>query len=209
MASFAKVFDNIKLKIYEKYSQDPAALCIFTGALGWALSCAAQVGAVVFNDKLSQKDKSFLVPQEVADGAVNVGLFLGLTTSAQKLTNYAFESGKIMFSETKESLNNVLSKQGKNLEQALCDNGGKISNILKNTEHIDKFIKLKGGACLATALLASIVSCNILTPIARNLIGSRWQKKLKPYTEGEKPLYEVMHPAMPLAMKLNSAAKKL
>ena len=209
MPSFAKMFDNLKLKIYDKYSQNPAGICIAAGSLSWALGCVAQVGALIFNDKLSKKDKTFLVPQEIADGAVNVGLFLGLTTVAQKIAGYSLESGKIMFAETKNALSDVLTTQNKTLEQALKDNGGKISEILKNTQHLDKFIKLKGGACLAAALLGSIISCNILTPIARNFIGAKWQKKLASQINDKTVIKNVMTPTQPLAMKLKSNSKQI
>ena len=57
MASFSKMFDTLKLKIYDKYSENPGKLMVFAGTMGWALSCLAQLGAVVFNEKLTSKDK--------------------------------------------------------------------------------------------------------------------------------------------------------
>jgi len=207
MPPFAKIFDNLKTGIYNKYSQNPAKLLVFTGTLGWALSCCAQVGAIVFNDKLSSKDRQFLIPQEIADGAVNVGLYFGITSAAQKYTEKVIESGKVMFKEMQAPLKRVLDAKNMSLAQALEKNGNKISNILKGTEYAENFVKLKGGASLVTALIGSIISCNILTPLIRNSIGSKWQKKLsssneqKPVQVGEKAN---LTPTQPLAVKLNS-----
>ena len=207
MALFAKMFDNLKIGIYNKYSQNPAKLLVFTGTLGWALSCCAQVGAIVFNEKLSKKDRQFLIPQEIADGAVNVGLYFGITSAAQKYTEKAIETGRIMFNEVKQPLNSVLSAKNLTLKEALKQNDGKISNILAGTKHAENFVKLKGGASLVTAVVGSVISCNILTPIIRNVIGSKWQKKL--HEETMQSTSQIMDkaqltPTQPLAMKLNT-----
>ena len=53
MPSFEKMFDSTKLKIYKNFSENTAGLCIFAGVLSWWLSCFAQVGAILCNEKLS------------------------------------------------------------------------------------------------------------------------------------------------------------
>lgn len=212
MASFSKIFDNLKTSIYNKYSENPAKLLVFTGTLGWFLSCAAQVGAVVFNEKLSSKDKQFLIPQEMADGAVNVGLFFGITQGLHKYTDKMVETGKIMFSSMKKPLEDALTKKNQTLSEALKTNGGKISNILTGDAAKQNFIKLKGGTTLAMALLGSIVSCNILTPIIRNEIGARWQKRLSENKTSKRlniisksnELYPTQPLARPLERKINN-----
>ena len=207
MTPIAKFFDNLKIAIYNKYSQNPAKLLVFAGTLGWALSCCAQVGAIVFNEKLSKKDKQFLIPQEIADGAVNVGLYFGITSAAQKYTEKIIENGKVMFKEVEAPLKSVLATKNLSLKEALKQNGGKISNILQGTKHAENFIKLKGGASLMTAVVGSVISCNILTPLIRNIIGSKWQKKLN--AETMQSTSQIMDkaqltPTQPLAMKLNA-----
>ncbi len=69
------------LKISEK---DASKMLIWTGVAGWTLSSLAQVGAVLFNNKISNEKKSFLVPQEMADAAVNIGSFFLITQAAKK-----------------------------------------------------------------------------------------------------------------------------
>lgn len=203
MASFSKMFDNLKLKIYDKYSENPGKLMVFAGTMGWALSCLAQLGAVVFNDKLTSKDKKFLIPQEIADGVLNVGLFFVITQGLYAKVDKMVNSGKIMFSEMKKPLEKELAKRKMTLSQALKENGGKISNILTDKIAKDNFIKLKGGMALSAALLGSIVSCNVITPLIRNFVASKWQKKLttsEPKTD--------LHPTQPLALALNQPLKQ-
>ena len=111
MASFSKMFDNLKLKIYDKYSENPGKLMVFAGTMGWALSCLSQLGAVIFNEKLTVKDKKFLIPQEIADGVLNVGLFFVITQGLYAKVDKMVNSGKIMFSEMKKPLEKELAKR--------------------------------------------------------------------------------------------------
>ena len=58
-----------------------------------------------------------------------------------------------------------------------------------------------------TAVVGSVISCNILTPLIRNIIGSKWQKKLN--AETMQSTSQIMDkaqltPTQPLAMKLNT-----
>ena len=58
--------------IASKYSDDIGKMLVHTGVIGWILSSAAQVTAIVINDKLSKEQKMYMVPQELADAAVNI-----------------------------------------------------------------------------------------------------------------------------------------
>ena len=99
MANFTKLFENAKDLIAKKYAANPAKMLIQTGVAGWILSCAAQVCAIIFNDKLSTKQKMYLVPQEIADGAVNIASFYLITQSfksiASKLVNELLKTWEI------------------------------------------------------------------------------------------------------------------
>ena len=198
MASFSKMFDNLKLTIYDKYSENPGKLMVFAGTMGWALSCLSQLGAVVFNEKLTAKDKKFLIPQEIADGVLNVGLFFVITQGLYAKVDKMVNSGKIMFAEIKKPLEKELAKRKMSLSQALAENNDKISNILTDKVAKDNFVKLKGGTALAAALAGSVVSCNIITPLVRNFIASKWQQKLATPADNNE-----LHPTQPLALSLN------
>ena len=56
------------------FRKDASKMLIWTGVAGWTLSSLAQISAVMFNPKLSKEQKSFLVPQEIADAVVNSSL---------------------------------------------------------------------------------------------------------------------------------------
>ena len=79
----SKKFGAFKNIILEKYGEQPGKMLVHTGVLGWILSSLAQVGAVVFNDKISPEQKVFLIPQEIADAAVNIISFYVVTNSVK------------------------------------------------------------------------------------------------------------------------------
>ena len=70
--------------VCETFEKDISKMLIVTGALGWALSSFAQAAAIVVNPKVSTEKKSFLLPQELMDGFINVLSFLGITLFAKK-----------------------------------------------------------------------------------------------------------------------------
>ena len=71
----ANLFSNFKSSLYKNYGENPGKMLVHTGVLGWILSSLAQVSAVVFNDKISPEQKSFLIPQEIADAGINIASF--------------------------------------------------------------------------------------------------------------------------------------
>ena len=82
--------------VYENFKRNTAKMLIWTGTAGWGLSSLAQVGAVLFNPKISKEQKGFLVPQEILDACVNIGSFFIITQSAKKLFQKWHQQGKLL-----------------------------------------------------------------------------------------------------------------
>ena len=85
-----KGFQAVLNWVAEHFSTDPSKMLIFTGVAGWTLSSLAQIGAVLFNSKISNEQKSFLIPQELADAVVNIGSFFLITQVTKKLLQSSF-----------------------------------------------------------------------------------------------------------------------
>ena len=64
-------FEKMLESFYNSIKKDSARMLIYTGAAGWTLSSLAQVCGILFNPEISNEQKSFLIPQELADAAVN------------------------------------------------------------------------------------------------------------------------------------------
>ncbi|MFR1672915.1 MAG: hypothetical protein ACLSWI_08235 [Candidatus Gastranaerophilaceae bacterium] len=178
MKSLGKAFGDFKNILYKNYGENPGKMLVHTGVLGWILSSLAQVGAVVFNDKISTKQKTFLIPQEIADAAVNILSFYVVTSSVKNLASKLVSTGKLSTKNIRHFLEKEgITTKGKNKLDY-------IGNIKFNIENLDNFSAIKNeyksfknGIDVIASTIGSIISCNIITPIARNKYASIKQKE--------------------------------
>ena len=169
--NIASNWSNFKVHMLQNYGENPGNMLVHTGTLGWILSSLAQVGAVVFNDKISPEQKTFLIPQEIADSAVNILSFYALTYSLKCFGAKLVSTGKLRTKRIRNFLerNELMNKVGK-----LDFDVAKQDNFSPLADHYKSF---KNGVDVVTSTIGSIISCNILTPILRNQYASKKQKK--------------------------------
>lgn len=173
-------FGAFKNIILEKYGEQPGKMLVHTGVLGWILSSLAQVGAVVFNDKISPEQKVFLIPQEIADAAVNIVSFYVVTNSVKAIASKLVTTGKL----TTPAILDYLKKTGIKIPKKKGDVSpiGKwdfdITKLANFDEIAPKFKSFKNGVDVGASMLGSIVSCNLITPILRNEYASKQQKNM-------------------------------
>ena len=170
MKSPSELFSAFKTYMFKKYGENPGTMLVHTGALGWILSSMAQVSAVVVNDKISPEQKSFLIPQEIADAFINIVSFYAITSSFKNLGSKLVSSGKI----STKAIKSFLEKQN------VTDKIGKLGFDI---EKLDNFKDIKGdykpfknGVDVLASTVGSIVSCNYVTPILRNRFAAHEQK---------------------------------
>ncbi len=162
---------NVKNYLYKNYGEAPGKMLVHTGVLGWILSSAAQVTAVVFNDKIPSKEKLFLIPQECADAAVNILSFYIVTNTFKNIGSKLVSTGKLTTPKIQKYIK----------EHNLTDQIGKVSTNIKNgmtgdiREHYTDF---KNGVDVITSTAGSILSCNIITPVLRNEYAAKKQKEI-------------------------------
>lgn len=165
-------FQSVLTWISRNFSNDASKMLIWTGVAGWTISSIAQIGAILLNPKISNEKKSFLVPQELADAAVNIGAFFLITQCSKRLMTKMCKTGKIASKNVKEFLNKspeLKTKIGKidfDVEKVLQKN----NDLLKDYETYKSF------ATTFTTVGAGIVSSNIITPIIRNNMAADMQK---------------------------------
>ena len=170
----ANIFQNVLNWVAKHFSKDASKMLIFTGVAGWTLSSLAQIGAIIINPNISKEQKSFLVPQELADAAINIGSFFLITQVAKKTTAKLFSTGKFAPQKVREFLD-------KNKE-LYADKIGKIDfkldNVLKTTKDFpaNEYYSTKNFYTTLATVSAGIVSSNIVTPIIRNKMASKMQK---------------------------------
>lgn len=175
--------------VYKNFKKNTAKMLVITGTAGWGLSSLAQIGAVLFNPKISPEQKSFLIPQEVADAAVNIGLFFLFTQATKKFISKMASTGKIAPMSVREHLNKLVPK----------NEIGKLSlDIDKIIEKHDDFPKesyyaYKNYVTTLGTVGASVLSCNIVSPLLRNRLASSIQKQYIDKKNTQPQLYNTTH----------------
>lgn len=171
----SKPLDSVLNWVYKKFSKDASKMLIWTGVAGWTLSSLAQVGAIFCNSKISKEQRSFLLPQEIADAAVNIGSFFLITFFAKKLAQKIFSTGKLapksvraFLDKNKELYSNKVGKSDFDLDKFTEGNG----EFPKAAYQAYKSF----GTTLVT-VGAGVVASNVVTPILRNKMASNAQKK--------------------------------
>lgn len=167
-------FKNALNWIAKNFRKDASKMLIWTGVAGWSLSSVAQIGAVLFNPKISNEQKSFLIPQEFADAAVNIGSFFLVTQVAKKYVSKLFSTGKF----APKSVREYLSKH----KDLYADKVGKLDfdldKVLKQNADFpkEKYWACKNFGTTVATVGAGILSSNIITPIVRNEMAANMQK---------------------------------
>lgn len=168
--SKASLFNGFKNFVAKHYGSNTGKMLIHTGVIGWILSSAAQVVAIVINDKIPKEQKMYLIPQEIADAAVNIVSFYAITQTFSSVAKRLVTSGKLLPKSVKDwmSVKGLLGKIGKSNSNIY--NAG-LSAAAK--KRLDIF---KEGIDVIGTTAGSILSCNIVTPIVRNEIAANRQK---------------------------------
>ncbi len=169
--SKTSLFNSIKNSIALHYGDNPGKMLVHTGVIGWVLSSAAQVVAIIINDKIPKEQKMYMIPQEMADAAVNILSFYAITQTFKSVALKLVNTGKWL----PGAVRNFLEKS--NIKNV----GKKTFDVLKNgnlpKDLGEKFGDFRNGIDVIATTIGSILSCNIVTPVVRNEIAANRQKK--------------------------------
>lgn len=167
-------WDRFKNYIYEKYGRESGKMLVHAGLITWATVCLSQVVAVALNKNVPSDQKKFLIPQEIADGALNIAAFYCITNSGKNIAGKLVSSGKWSTKAIRDFVAN--HPLGKNIKMG--DMSTNLSKTFReNKEFHDCYDNFKGGMDMFSAVCGAVVSSNIITPIIRNRIGAQRQKE--------------------------------
>ena len=168
--------------VAERFSHDASEMLIATGVIGWALSSLAQMGAILFNPKISDKEKSFLLPQELTDAIVNIVSFLVITKGIKYGMTQLYQTGKI----APKLVRDFLQKNSQAYKDKIGKIGFNLDNVLKpGTEVFKSYNIHKSLGTTAATVGASIFATNVVTPVLRNHWASKAQKNFMEVTQPE------------------------
>lgn len=176
-------------RIYKHFSRDLGFMLLVTGAVGWALSSLAHVTAVVINKDIPKEQKNFLIPQEIADAFVNIAAFIAITHQFNKLGTRLVENGKIISKPVYKFLQDTGLDKNIGKKNFVIS---KTNEFLQNKGIQKKFYEFYDGVDFTSSTIGAVISCNVVTPLLRNILGAKRQKALmthdKPYQNPIMPL---------------------
>lgn len=160
--------------VAKNFRKDPSKMLIMTGVAGWGLSSLAQICGIALNKKIPKEQKSFLIPQEIADAIVNVGSFFLITQSAKLITSKLFSTGKWAPKAVREFLNKNKELYSNKIGKLDFD----LDEVLKTNKTFPKneYYACKNFYTSVATVGAGILSSNIVTPLVRNYGASKMQK---------------------------------
>ena len=159
--------------VYSKCSNDLGSMLIGTTIVGWLASSGAQIIGIATNKKYSNEQKSFMIPQELGDAAINIGSFFLITTPLKKFATKLAKTGKLI---PKEVITQIINNGDKNRVGKLNFDVTKQSYFEPVSKSYNSFHNF---LTTSAAVVGGIVSSNIVTPILRNKYASITQSKIK------------------------------
>lgn len=194
LTSFAQKQVN---NVYDKFSKDPSGLLLWAGVFGWILSSTAQVGAVIINKEIGKDQKKFLIPQEIADAAINISTFFIVTSNFKNWGAKLTKQGNFITKEIKDFVPHAK-------KSLLGTNKMDLKKLLEGNEKlVGKYKDFSDGIGFLFTTLGSVISCNIITPYLRNYLASIHQKRSIAADKRANELMQVTRPILPAHNKVN------
>ena len=166
------LWGGIKNYMYKHYGQESGKMLVHAGLITWITSSVAQIVAVATNDKIPPEQKKFIIPQEIADGVLNVVAFYLVTNTAKNVAGRLVSSGKWSTKAIREFV------QRHACETKMGDLSTNLSAKFKENEEFHNcYDKFKGGMEMVAAVSGSVIASNVVTPVIRNAWGAKKQKE--------------------------------
>ncbi len=141
------LLSNSLLKTSVSYMKDPARFNRIAYTMAWGASSTGQVVSIAKNKKIPEKEKRFLIPQEIANGILNVSFFWTIALLSEKFGKFITE-GK----------NPIVKVKG-------FEPGCQRQKILV------------AGMSAITGIIGGILASDIIAPVIRNKIAANIQKR--------------------------------
>lgn len=149
-----------------------ANILIALSAAGWLASSVAQTVGIYKNENYTKEQKSFMLPQEIADAMVNICSFLAVTLSLKKFASELVRTGKLATSKISNFIRNDLTSNKRG------EFDFDVTKLNGFSEYEQDYNNLKMVAETVAATVGGVLSSNIITPILRNKIAAHRQEKV-------------------------------
>lgn len=182
-------WQKTKQYMYEHYGLETGKLIVHAGLITWTTSAVSQLVAIAFNKEIPSDQKKFLIPQEIADGALNIASFYLITNSFNRVASKLVSSGKwttkaikkyVMEHEKKFRITDLFIKGGlkKSHQIKMGDMSTNLGGIFKEDKGFHEvYDTFNGGVSMMSAVTGAVISSNLVTPFIRNVWGAKRQKE--------------------------------
>lgn len=155
--------------LFEHCSKDIGSMIIWTTIAGWVASSAAQILGIYKNSKYTNKQKKFMINQELADAGVNILSYFAITMPTKSFAKKLVATGKII---PKSVRTVIIQEKAQNKLGKLNFDISKEPYFTKIEKPFNSFNNFMG---TGAAVLGGTISSNIVTPILRNRFASKRQ----------------------------------
>ena len=163
----------------KKYEKNPSTFMNVTTAACFSLLCVGEAFAIMTNKNIPEKQKHFMVPQALGEGALNVGIILGVSTALQKFGSSLVKQGKIIPRLLPKSI-----KDPKIIAQII--DAKELSDLAHsnikglNQKVFDRVKSFhKGAASVAGPLTGLFLAQNILIPALTNKFAAKYSREMQ------------------------------
>lgn len=171
----SNLWNSLKNIVYKHYGQESGKLLVHAGLITWTTACLSQVVAIILNDKMPKEQKKFLIPQELADGAVNIMSFYLITNSMKNIGSKLASTGKW----STKSIRNFVEKNPLTNNLKMGDIELNLGQMFKENEEFHQaYDNFKGGMEMISAVTGAVISSNLVTPFVRNAWAAKRQKQV-------------------------------
>ena len=159
--------------ILEHFSKDLGTTLIWTTIVGWIASSAAQICGILRNPNYTKEQKSFMIPQEIGDAAMNIATFFLITTPLKKFANKLVKTGKII----PKALRSQIVRHGDADKIGSFDFNIRKLPYFQSANMEKTYNSFHNFMSTSAAVVGGIISSNIVTPILRNRLASKHKDK--------------------------------
>jgi len=182
--------------IYKHFEKGSGAMILVTSLTGMGVSTIAQTCAIIFNKKYTDKQKAFMIPQELTEGIINICSMLLITKPAQRFVRKLVKTGKIATKQTLQYMkeNDLADKRGaKNFDiglfikekMAKLEGSEEFSSLAQEEKNkiltghldvLDNYSVYADSISAITTTAGSALSLAVLAPLIRNSVAAKYQK---------------------------------
>lgn len=163
---------NLITRLANYALEHPASFLKRTAAINFSVGSIGLIIGMMINDKIPAKEKRFMISQEAVEGCLDLGVFLIVASAFEKAGRWLVQTKRLIphidglnKAQVKEAITKFFLNP-KNPQGLSMVAESRIRTIVKASE-------------VGAGLLGTILAFNLITPLIRNKLASKLEKKFE------------------------------